>query len=122
MSSDIEKLLGSHIAKIRKGRGLTQSELAELIDVSIETISRLERGVSVPSLKTVENLSIALNVPLKVLFDFKYTIKLREPVTEKEISKLLAYLRTKRISDIKMSYRVLRGIFEQIEQNYQPKR
>ena len=30
MSSNIEKLLGAHIAKIRKERGLTQSEIAEL--------------------------------------------------------------------------------------------
>lgn len=122
MPAKIEKLLGSHIARIRKERGLTQADLAELIEVTVETISRLERGVSIPSLKTVENISNALNIPLKDIFDFEYTQKSRDSATEKEIRKLLVYLRTKRIGDIKMSYRILRGIFKQIKQHYQPKK
>jgi transcriptional regulator with XRE-family HTH domain len=62
MQTEIEKLLGSRIAEIRKQQGLTQFELASLIGVAIETISRLERGVSIPSLKTLENIGNALNV------------------------------------------------------------
>lgn len=117
MSSNIEKLLGAHIAKIRKERGLTQSELAELIDVAFETVSRLERGISIPSLRTLEKIGNALDIPLKSLFDFEYSQKQKGFSTEKEISKLLAYLKTKRISEIKMSYRILREIFKQIDKN-----
>ncbi len=122
MSTNIEKLIGAHLARIRKDRGLTQSELAELIDVTIETISRLERGVSIPSLKTMENISNVLNVSLKELFDFEYPQKSRDTALEKESEKLLTYLKTKRVDDIKMCYRILKDIFNQIEKNYQPKK
>ncbi|MEW6213997.1 MAG: helix-turn-helix transcriptional regulator [Nitrospirota bacterium] len=122
MPANIEKQLGAQLAKIRKERGLTQSELAELIDVTIETISRLERGVSVPSLKTLENISNVLNVPLKNIFDFEYPQKSRVSAIEKESIKLLSYLKTRRVDDIKMCCRILKSIFEQIEKNYQMKK
>ncbi len=122
MSSHIEKQIGSHIAKIRKERGLTQSELAELIDVTIETISRLERGVSVPSLKTLEKISSVLNISLKNIFDFESVQKFKIPAIENEIEKLFAYLKTKSLNDIRMCNRIVRAIFEQIEKNYQHKK
>lgn len=38
--------IGEKIAKLRKEKGLTQSQLAEMISVSNKTISRWETGVS----------------------------------------------------------------------------
>ena len=38
--------IGEKIAKQRKEKGLTQSQLAEMINVSNKTISRWETGVS----------------------------------------------------------------------------
>lgn len=38
--------LAEKIAKLRKEKGLTQSQLAEMIKVSNKTISRWETGVS----------------------------------------------------------------------------
>lgn len=121
MSNSIEKLIGVQIARIRKEREITQEQLAESVDVATETISRLERGVSIPSLKTLARISEALHVSLKDLFDFEYPQK---PVSaiEKESMKLLAYLKSKQVDDIKMCYRILKTIFEQIGKNYQPKK
>ena len=42
--SDTDKKLGKRIQELRKSRGLTQSKLAELIDVEVVTISRIENG------------------------------------------------------------------------------
>jgi transcriptional regulator with XRE-family HTH domain len=122
MSSEIEKLLGSRIAEIRKRQGLTQFELASLIGVAFETISRLERGVSIPSLKTVETISNVLNVSLRELFDFKYTVKSMDSEMEKETRKLLAFLKSRTANEIKVGYRVLKGLFEEIEKVYRPKK
>ncbi|MGH3900319.1 MAG: helix-turn-helix domain-containing protein [Pseudonocardiaceae bacterium] len=36
--------LGENLARIRTARGLTQEELVQASDVSVDTISRLERG------------------------------------------------------------------------------
>jgi len=120
MLEGVEKLIGISIARIRKDRELTQAQLAEMIDTTVETISRLERGVSVPSLKTLEKISKALHVHFKELFNFEYP-SLKKP-SSKESEKLLAYLHTKRPEDIRMCYRILKNIFEQIEKIYQPKK
>lgn len=41
----IEKEVGKRIQEYRKKRGLTQEELAEIIDISPHYLSALERGV-----------------------------------------------------------------------------
>lgn len=120
MTKGVEKLIGISIARIRKDRELTQAQLAEIIDTTVETISRFERGVSVPSLKTLEKISKALHVHIKELLDFEYPSFKKPSIKESE--KLLAYLQTKRPEEIKMCYRILRNIFEQIEKNYQLKK
>jgi transcriptional regulator with XRE-family HTH domain len=120
MSEGIEKLIGHSIARIRKDRELTQAQLAEMIDTTVETISRLERGVSIPSLKTLDKISKALHIPIKEFLDVETTHVKKASVNESE--KLLAYLQTKRPEDIRMCYRILRNIFEQIEKNYQLKK
>ena len=44
---------GAVIKRIRKQRGLTQERLAEQIAISSNSISRMERGLLVPSLPTL---------------------------------------------------------------------
>lgn len=48
---EINKRLGKTIAKYRQRNGLTQEQLAELLDIGNEAVSRMERGL------------IVLNVP-----------------------------------------------------------
>ena len=56
---------------------------------------------------------------LKIFFDFEYPQK---SALENEIDKLVAYLKTRNFDDIKTCYRIVKTIFEQVEENYQPKR
>lgn len=105
-----EKLIGKQIAKIRKDSGLSQAQLAEVIDVASETISRLERGVSIPSLKTLEEISHALNISLKDLLDFQYTPK--ATIAEREISKIVALLKTRKVEEIRLARTILKDIFK----------
>lgn len=44
MKSVINQAIGSTIAKHRKAVGLTQAQLAERLDLSLDAVSRLERG------------------------------------------------------------------------------
>ena len=53
--------LGRGIAEKRKKIGWTQAGVAEKVGVDTETISRFERGVSLPSLITLEKLAHVLN-------------------------------------------------------------
>ena len=117
MAKNIEKLIGAQIARIRKERGITQERLAASVNVATETISRLERGVSMPSLMTLEKISHALHSTLNDLFDFEYP-KSKGDAVENEIDKLIAFLKTRDSDDIKMCYQMLQIIFGHIEKNY----
>lgn len=54
--------LGTKIATLRKTRSWTQADLAERVGVDTETISRFERGATLPSLMTLEKISRSLQV------------------------------------------------------------
>ena len=58
----LAKRLGKNIAEQRKQLGWTQEQVAERVGVDAETISRFERGANLPSLLTLEKLSIALRL------------------------------------------------------------
>ena len=66
--SDIQKALataiGSSLALLRKRASLTQSELAEKVEVDTETVSRFERGATMPSLVTLQMLADALGTTM----------------------------------------------------------
>lgn len=65
--SSLPQLLGGKIKSHRNRLGWTQATLAELIGVDVETISRIERGVTVPSVLKLEQIAVALNLPLAEL-------------------------------------------------------
>lgn len=111
MQDNLEKVIGRHIAKIRKGRQLSQAQLAEMIDVAPETISRLERGISMPSLKAFENISRALEVPLKSIFDFEYSQQVKRNASEREITRIVNFLKTKRLEEVRVGFEILRDVF-----------
>jgi len=56
----LAKRLGKRLAERRRAIGWTQDQLAERIGVDAETVSRFERGVTVPSLITLDKLASAL--------------------------------------------------------------
>jgi transcriptional regulator with XRE-family HTH domain len=62
--------LGKRIRRLREGRGLTQAQLASLLLKSVETVSNMERGKTLPGILTAAKLANALGVELKELFDF----------------------------------------------------
>jgi transcriptional regulator with XRE-family HTH domain len=69
MKNDFKKLIGNRVRKARKNKGLTQEELATLIDKTVETVSNIERGIKLPGLATLEDLRKALDVRLSDLVD-----------------------------------------------------
>lgn len=59
--------MGRAIAVRRQQRQLTQAELAEAIGVEQETISRFERGATLPPLGRLSDIADALSYPLDEL-------------------------------------------------------
>ena len=66
----LQKRLGTRIAELRKARQLTQEQLAEAVDCSVEFISLVERGVNAPSVSGLERFAKALKVDVRDLFAF----------------------------------------------------
>ena len=60
----LRERLGTALREARLQRRLTQGQLAELVDTDPETISRFERGATLPSLKRLLALAEALEVPI----------------------------------------------------------
>src|SRR3546814_1994979 len=57
------KDVGHRLPALRKERGLTQADLAELIGHSEVAVRSIERGASAPSFETLGRLTRALEVP-----------------------------------------------------------
>lgn len=68
-SSDISKILGSNIKKIRKEENISQEQLAEKIGKSSHFISLVERGASGLSTDTVIAICTALNTDANSIFN-----------------------------------------------------
>ena len=54
---------------LRKQKGITQAELAEIMDVSRQAVSRWESGVAVPSIENLKRICSLYDVPLDYLLN-----------------------------------------------------
>lgn len=66
------KALGKRIRALRAERGLTQERLSELADVSLKHLGLIERGLSNPTLSTLDGLARALSLSLAELLDLEH--------------------------------------------------
>ncbi|MDO4430532.1 MAG: helix-turn-helix domain-containing protein [Lonepinella koalarum] len=69
------KQFGKNIAKYRQNLGLTQEQLAEKINLGNEAISRIERGVTLPSLMRVLDFAEIFQCSIADLLTIKSTKK-----------------------------------------------
>ena len=62
---------GHRLREIRAQRRMTQERFAEVLDVSVDFLSLMERGISAPSFETLDRIAKRLRVPVAELFMFK---------------------------------------------------
>lgn len=62
-------MLGERIRQFRKEKGLSQAQLAERLHVVRQTVSKWEKGASVPDAELLLQLARALDVPAERLLD-----------------------------------------------------
>jgi transcriptional regulator with XRE-family HTH domain len=60
--------VGRRIREVREGRGLSLKSLAERCGLSLNAISRIERGESSPTVSSLHRLAEALDVPITDFF------------------------------------------------------
>ena len=66
----LRKDFGNQLRGIRQERRLPQERFAELVGISVDFLSLIERGINAPSFETLEQMARRLRVPVKTLFDF----------------------------------------------------
>lgn len=69
--SDLKIKFGRRIRALRRRKEMTQEQLAEAADISVDFLSLVERGINAPSFETLEKLGTALNVSTKEMFEFE---------------------------------------------------
>lgn len=62
---------GDNIRRIRKEKGLTQSQLAKKAGISEISVRKYESGKRKPKLETMEKIANALDVPLDEILDHR---------------------------------------------------
>jgi transcriptional regulator with XRE-family HTH domain len=58
---DIARTLGTNLRKARCRQGLTQAQMAELVDMPVELYARMERGAMLPSMQMFVKLCHGLD-------------------------------------------------------------
>src|SRR4051794_717611 len=61
--------IGRKLRQRRAIRGLSLQEVADRADISIGLLSQIERGVTTPSLRSLRQICLALDMPVGWLFD-----------------------------------------------------
>jgi quercetin dioxygenase-like cupin family protein/DNA-binding XRE family transcriptional regulator len=66
--------IGARVRMLRKRRGLSLRTLAQMCNLSPNTISLIERGLSSPAVNTLHNLAAGLEVPITAFFETEETL------------------------------------------------
>lgn len=79
----LEESLGNRLRELRRQQGLSLRALAEKSGLSANTLSLIENGKTSPSVATLQQIALALNIPITAFFEVQVN---RDPVifTKKE--------------------------------------
>lgn len=97
-------LVGKFITQKRKGKNLTQEQLAEKIGVSNKTISKWETGKCMPDYSVIELLCEELNITLAELMNGEEDEKSIHTYDNEQIMKML-----KEIQNLKAKKKLIIG-------------
>ena len=94
---DLKKRLGDKVRIYREDAGMTQELLAEKIDLSVDMVGKLERGVAAPSFNTLEKLCNVLDKDVLELFgdSLQEGLKTSKANTLREINSVLSRMNEK---------------------------
>jgi transcriptional regulator with XRE-family HTH domain len=73
----LEESLGNRLRELRRQQALSLRALAEKSGLSANTLSLIENGKTSPSVATLQQIALALNIPITAFFEIEVN---REPV------------------------------------------
>jgi transcriptional regulator with XRE-family HTH domain len=69
--SALREKFGNRLKAIRLARSMSQEQFAELLQISVDFLSLIERGINAPSFENLEVFSTQLGIPVHELFVFE---------------------------------------------------
>ena len=102
-------MLNENIKALRKAKGISQEELAVRLNVVRQTISKWEKGISVPDADMVAKIAEILEVPVGDLLGVKIEPNLEANSIVEQLSRLNEQL-AKRNRRSKRIWKVVLGI------------
>jgi transcriptional regulator with XRE-family HTH domain len=69
--SALREKFGNRLKAIRLARRMSQEQFAELLEISVDFLSLIERGINAPSFENLEVFSAQLGIPVNELFVFE---------------------------------------------------
>lgn len=104
-------MLNDNIKALRMAKGLSQEELASRIHVVRQTISKWEKGISVPDAETLQQLAGALETTVPTLLGEALPEPETPGVTIDELAEKLAQLNDLYIREHNRRYRARRTVY-----------
>lgn len=98
-------MIGARIKKIRTGKGITQEQLAEKIDINPKYLSSIERGKENPTLDILIKIARSLDVNLDDIFKL---VQIEDPAKRKDLT--ISLLDEADSEQLKLAFKVLSAI------------
>ncbi len=83
-------MIGDMIAKARKDKGITKTELSRITDINIGHLTHIEKGERNPSHKALKTICSALKIPYQPLM-FTYDKEINEEQQSYSITDCISY-------------------------------
>ncbi len=111
--SQIRQTIGHQLKRYRKARGLTQAQLAEESQISVDSVWAIEREKSTASFETLEQLAQVLNVTVA---DLITPAAAPGSTVEQELQELVDILRVRSAEDVRFARDIVRRLFKRIDE------
>lgn len=102
-------MLNENIKTIRKARGLSQEELAVKLKVVRQTISKWEKGYSIPDVEMLTKIADVFEVPVAQLLGAKIEVEQKPDIIADQLGRIAEQLAIKN-HRAKVILKIIRGI------------
>lgn len=104
-------MLSDNIKILRKKKGYSQETMAEQLHVVRQTISKWEKGISVPDAVMLDRMAELFEVPVSVLLGGRLEVEEEQPSELNEIAQQLAVLNDQLVQQAVRRRKVIRYAF-----------
>ncbi len=104
--ANLKKIIGERVKALRKSKGLTQENLAELADADQRTISSIENGHSL-SYQVLQSIMDALELNPSEFLQFEGLLGLTDDEIRAELFSIIPNLSS---SDLRRLYKIVKAL------------